>query len=68
MLRIDEKQAGEEQQKQEQPAQVKQGLVPQNATNLDHEDEGEEQDNFVALKAQAWGRMVPGQMSQHLSA
>ena len=65
MLRLDEKQAGEEQQKQERPAQAKQGLVPQNATNLDHE--GEEQDNFAALKAQAWGRMVPGQISQHLS-
>ena len=68
MLRIDEEQGGEEQQKQEQPAQAKQGLAPQNATNLGHEDEGEEQDNFAALKAQAWSRMVPGQISQHLSA
>ena len=28
MLRIDEEQGGEEQQKQEQPAQAKQGLAP----------------------------------------
>jgi len=28
--------------------------------------QGEDEDNFAALKAQAWSRMVPGQISQHL--
>ena len=51
-------------QKQEHPAEIEKGLAAKNASNLNDEDE---QDNFAALKAQAWGRMVPGQIGQHLS-
>ena len=51
-------------QKQEHPAEIEKGLAAKNASNLNDEDE---QDNFAALKAQAWGRMVPGQIGLHLS-
>ena len=65
MLRIDEEQSGEEEQlKQERSAQTEQALATKNTSSLD-DDDGP--DNFAALKAQAWGRMVPGQISQHLS-
>ena len=63
MLRIDEVQCGEALRKQEQPAQTIQALAAKNTSYFDDEDEP---DNFAALKAQAWGRMVPGQMQQHL--
>ena len=64
MLRIDEVQCGEALRKQEQPAQTIQALAAKNTSHFDDEDEP---DNFAALKAQAWSRMVPGQISQHLS-
>ena len=65
MLRIDEEQSGEEEQlKQERSAQTEQALATKNTSSLD-DDDGP--DNFSALKAQAWGRMVPGQIIQHLS-
>ena len=68
MLRIDEEQGGGEAQlKQEHSAQSGRALETQNTSNFDHTEEEEEPDNFAALKAQAWGRMVPGQISQHLS-
>ena len=64
MLRIDEEKTSQMLQKQEHPAEIEKGLAAKNASNLNDEDE---QDNFAALKAQAWGRMVPGQIGQHLS-
>ena len=69
MLRIDEEQTEGQQdkkelQKQERSAQTEQALATKNTSSLD-DDDGP--DNFAALKAQAWGRMVPGQISQHLS-
>ena len=64
MLRIDEEKTSQMLQKQEHPAEIEKGLAAKNASNLNDEDE---QDNFAALKAQAWGRMVPGQISLHLS-
>ena len=42
-------------------------FVLESATSNSFEDEENEPDNFAALKAQAWGRMVPGQISLHLS-
>ena len=64
MLRIDEEKTSQMLQKQEHPAEIEKGLAAKNASNLNDEDE---QDNFAALKAQAWGRMVPGQIGLHLS-
>ena len=64
MLRIDEEKTSQMLQKQEHPAEIEKGLAAKNASNLNDEDE---QDNFAALKAQASGRMVPGQIGQHLS-
>ena len=66
MLRIDEENTGQTLQKQELPAQAVRALEPKNASNS-FEDEENEPDNFATLKAQAWGRMVPGQIGQHLS-
>ena len=65
MLRIDEEQGGEEEQlKQERSAQTVQALTTKNSSIFEDDDRP---DNFAALKAQAWGRMVPGQIGQHLS-
>ena len=66
MLRIDEEKTSQTLQKQELPAQAVRALEPKNASNS-FEDEENEPDNFATLKAQAWGRMVPGQIGQHLS-
>ena len=72
MLRIDETQTEEEQdkkkpQKQEHPTKDGRALEAKNTPNFDGKDEEDEPDNFAALKAQAWDRMVPGQISLHLS-
>ena len=66
MLRIDEEKTGQTLQKEELPAQAVRALEPKNASNS-FEDEENEPDNFATLKAQAWGRMVPGQIGLHLS-
>ena len=66
MLRIDEENTCLTLQKEELPAQAVRALVPKNASNS-FEDEENEPDNFATLKAQAWGRMVPGQIGLHLS-
>ena len=66
MLRIDEEKTSQTLQKQELPAQAVRALEPKNASNS-FEDEENEPDNFATLKAQAWGRMVPGQIGLHLS-
>ena len=66
MLRIDEEKTSQTLQKEELPAQAVRALEPKNASNS-FEDEENEPDNFATLKAQAWGRMVPGQIGQHLS-
>ncbi len=64
MLRIDEEESGISLAKQEQPAQAVHVLEAQGASYLEDEDEP---DNFAALKTQAWGRMAPAQIDQHLS-
>ena len=66
MLRIDEEKTSQTLQKEELPAQAVRALEPKNASNS-FEDEENEPDNFATLKAQAWGRMVPGQIGLHLS-
>ena len=66
MLRIDEEKTSQMLQKEELPAQAIRALEPKNASNS-FEDEENEPDNFATLKAQAWGRMVPGQIGLHLS-
>ena len=66
MLRIDEEKTSQTLQKEELPAQAVRALEPKNASNS-FEDEENEPDNFATLKAQAWGRMVPGQIGLRLS-
>ena len=67
MLRIDDARSQEEDhqilQKQELLALDTQAQEAQSASNPD----GEDADDFAALKARAWGQMVPGQVQQHLA-
>ena len=67
MLRIDDARSQEEDhqilQKQELLALDTQAQEALSASNPD----GEDADDFAALKARAWGQMVPGQVQQHLA-
>ncbi|MFE1573450.1 RHS repeat-associated core domain-containing protein [Comamonas odontotermitis] len=63
MLRIDEETNGHDLQKPERLPQAAQALEAKNTPNLADE---EEEDDFAALKAQAWGRMAGSQRSAHL--
>ena len=67
MLRIDDARSQEQDhqilQKQELLALDTQAQEAQSASNPD----GEDADDFAALKARAWGQMVPGQVQQHLA-
>jgi RHS repeat-associated protein len=67
MLRIDDARSQEQDhqilQKQELLALDTQAQEALSASNPD----GEDADDFAALKARAWGQMVPGQVQQHLA-
>ena len=74
MLRIDDERTPSENStdnenrklsKQELLALDTRALEAQNASNLEGDEE--DADNFASLKAQAWGRMVPGQINEHLA-
>ena len=74
MLRIDDERTPSENStdnenrklsKQELLALDTRELEAKNPSNL--EDDEEQADDFASLKAQAWGRMVPGQINEHLA-